>query len=327
MSMNNLSWSSKVWISVLGLAVVALLGLTLNAYQDLMSIKVAIPKVSKIKSVSQGGTVAVTFKISKDIPAVKIEICRDSNKTTQCKSLADKVIKSAATVRIPADYPLGKAVIKVTNRDTKNKPTNIVQSQMAVTITKATPTSEPESGGGGSGGGGGNGGGSGGPSSDVNNKINSSPPLVDEEESDGRKIIIQSNHSELIAGQTERITVTYRLNHWPGTYNGVMQIITQPFQGMDDISNISSVPTRQSEIADKWGSIYFEMPYSIPNGQSQSFAFDIKVPAKGYKGQDTVVLTAQIKDSYGPQYLNQDGTAPQGPINVSRGNEAKWAIR
>ncbi|TSC64247.1 MAG: hypothetical protein G01um1014106_210 [Parcubacteria group bacterium Gr01-1014_106] len=213
------------------------------------------------------------------------------------------------TVTLPAIAPGATVRFVLTAANVKTLFGSIFTRSAAVTTVGSPDSSSRDSGGGGSSGG----------SSNSAGQINNSPPLADEFESDGRKITIRSDHSELIAGQTERITVTYALNHWPGTYKGNMEVlVTSP-----DTSNISPSDGQHSRA----GGSSIVWSYSIPNGQSASFSFNVKAPPRGYQGRDHLEVTAQIHDTYGPIYLNQDGTAPEGPINVNRANVATWPIR
>lgn len=155
---------------------------------------------------------------------------------------------------------------------------------------------------------------------------NDSPPLHVEFERDGRKISIDSPHSELIPGQTQRFTATYSINHWPGTYQGEMNIFIEGNE-QSEFSNFSPTISNQRWLGDPQYELELDWPYSIQNGNSASFSFDMKVPEKGYANRDFVSIHAQNLDTFGPQYLNQDGTAPEGPITVSVAEKATFPIR
>lgn len=314
---------SLVLWSVIGVVGVTFIAVIAVYFQNYLATRVIGPSGVRV-AIRQGQTVTVQINTS-SAPSVKVELCQENSKPEKCQTLAARATGKQIAVRIPATYPIGKAIIKVVERDRVGNITGRVQYRRAVLVAKGlSPTqSSATSGGSGgessSGGGGDNGGGG----DSTSNVSNTSPPLVDEFESDGRKITIRSNHSELMAGQTERITVTYAVNHWPGTYKGRMEVFVQS----PDISNISPGVDDRRFYDGNEGRTYLVWSYSIPNGQSASFTFDVKVPPKGYKGRDSMEVHAQMIDTYGPQYLNQDGTAPEGPLNVSRANAATWPIR
>lgn len=324
-------------VGVLGLVAI-LLVIVNNA--DLLGVRILKKSNTRI-TVSQGER--VTLQITALPSARKIEICSQpkvsltgKNSTQTCKPLVNvfPAKQTKVNVVIPANFPVGRAFIQSRVRGKNNVLVNMppVKENINVLVKKAVvapPVSQESSGGGGSGGGnsgGSSGGGGGGSDSGSNSQANNSPSLTQKIESDGRIITIYSDHSELIAGETNHIIVTYAINRWPGSYRGKMQVFVDPLQLVTDVTNISA-GLQPKDFYSPWGQVYLEWPYVIVNGNSQSFSFDFKVPPKGYKGKSSITINAQNADTYGPQYLNSDGTAPEGPIDVHRAIEVTLPIK
>ncbi|MEX1997449.1 MAG: hypothetical protein WEA04_02100 [Candidatus Andersenbacteria bacterium] len=78
----------------------------------------------------------VQFTTSSQFPAVRIEICRDSfDAPNDCVLLARRVDGSNTAVFIPATYPIGKAIIRVTNITT-DEIAGLVQYQQQIVVVR-----------------------------------------------------------------------------------------------------------------------------------------------------------------------------------------------
>lgn len=305
-------------LGIVGIVIIVLIAAYFTNYLGTR----VLSKNSARTAVHQGDKVAIQFS---NVPNIrKLEICTD--KITNCATLQATVNAHAtrASITVPIKFPLGKAVVLVRTRDDNwqllpSSPSDEKIPLLIIAAKKPTPTPvAQEQGSGGSGGGGGGGNGGGGSSNDnaSTTSDNSYPPFSQSYTSDGRTMTIQVDHSELYANQTDHVTVTYALNEWPGTYQGNMQVFIQS----PDVSNFSPSISDQrfwDEVNPK-GTTMLVWPYSIPNGQSSSFSFDVKVPPVGYKSRNSLEIVSQLTDTYGPLYLNWDGTATQGNLNLSR---------
>lgn len=110
------------------------------------------PKVVVTK-LAPGASMNIGMPVLKKDDAKLIEICRGSIKQ-KCTVLAKNVLGIKKAIKIPASYPAGDAVIKVSFADTKTGTAKkVILSNLKVKITAANL-----SGAGGGGGGGGSGG-------------------------------------------------------------------------------------------------------------------------------------------------------------------------
>jgi hypothetical protein len=117
------------------LLVVASLGVFY--FGDLLPIRAIGPKSVRVR-VTQGQTYTVQINTTK-APSVKIELCREGTKPEKCQTLATKVKGKQATVRIPVNFSLGKAIIKVVERDAAGKLTSAVQYRRPALVVKRWP--------------------------------------------------------------------------------------------------------------------------------------------------------------------------------------------
>lgn len=136
-------------------------------YQAYLATRVIGPVGGRL-GVKQGQVATVQLR-SAARQSAKIELCRESVRPEQCRTLASKVSGKQAVVRVPVNYPIGKALLKVMNRDRAGRLTSQVQYRRAVLVVrgtaalkKAAPVAEESAGGGDGGGGGGSGDGGGG---------------------------------------------------------------------------------------------------------------------------------------------------------------------
>jgi hypothetical protein len=156
-------------IGIGGAALVVLVFLAAY-FSDFLSSRV-LSRQGGRASVKQGEDIVLSITTSKTTPFVKIEICQEKKTLTNCKTLKDKAAGKQVAVRIPTTYPLGKAVVRILERDKAGKLTSKVQYARPVLVTKgASPSQNTDQGGGGGSGGGGGG----------NNSSNDSnpPPAV-----------------------------------------------------------------------------------------------------------------------------------------------------
>lgn len=156
----------RVLLWVVGGGIGLVLVIVLTAYfQGYLTTRVLGPKGGRV-AVRQGEILSVQYKTSTTIPAVKVELCQENAKPEKCQALSAKATGAKINISIPAKFPLGKAFLKVTNRDKAGKITKNVQYRRPVLVVKgvqaAAPATQESSGGGGGGGGGSSGGGGGG---------------------------------------------------------------------------------------------------------------------------------------------------------------------
>lgn len=100
-----------------------------------------------------------TVVLPQTIPANKVEICRGL--PLRCTVLSAIARGKQVAVRIPVNYPLGRAYIKVTERDLQGRITGKIHYKRAVMIVPQPEPSEDSSGGSSGGGGSSSGGGGG----------------------------------------------------------------------------------------------------------------------------------------------------------------------
>lgn len=137
-----------------------------------------LPVKVAVLSIPRGGTVNIAMPLAQKNSLKTIELCRGLFKS-KCSILASKVVGVKKTVVIPASYPLGDGLIKVsTIGSSAGKPVLLLLVNKKVKIIAA----KTSGGGGGGGGGSGSGGSGGSGSSDgtislVNGGVSSPTPV------------------------------------------------------------------------------------------------------------------------------------------------------
>lgn len=125
------------------LASACVLGVIIFAatYGDYLGARIIGAKGGRI-SVRQGEVVSLQLPKT-SAPSVKIELCQENIKPEKCRLLVNKTSKKVLDATIPLSATLGKATIKVTERNNKGAITNNVLMRRPVLVVKAKPTPAP----------------------------------------------------------------------------------------------------------------------------------------------------------------------------------------
>ncbi len=128
------------WVSVGCIVAVIILAVT---FQDYLGARVIGAKGGRV-SVRQGEVVSLQLPKT-SAPSVKIELCQEGIKPAKCVLLINKTSEKKLDITIPSLAILGKANIKVTERNVKGAVTKKILMRRSLLVTKIKPTPAPTS--------------------------------------------------------------------------------------------------------------------------------------------------------------------------------------
>lgn len=135
----------KINPALLAIGAVAIIGFSGLAYYS-QYLPAASPARTRLE---QGQLYLVKYKTSSAVPAVKVELCNGANSKT-CKVLITKATGVQVLVVIPTNFPVGNAIIKISERNRALTLNGKIQKTIPVTITASSHlgslTSAPSSG-------------------------------------------------------------------------------------------------------------------------------------------------------------------------------------
>lgn len=127
-------------LGVIGGSIGALIVLLLVAvyFQDYLASRAIGPTGPRI-AVKQGEAITANINTS-SAPSVKVEICQERVQPARCATLAAKATGKEVVAKIPTNFPLGRALIKVTERDHTGRLTHRTQYQRPVMVVAGSAT-------------------------------------------------------------------------------------------------------------------------------------------------------------------------------------------
>lgn len=251
---------------VAAFCVIGVLAVLLLSYGEFAGTRLIAPTGPRLR-VKTGEVQTIQYTTSSRAPSVKIDLCQEKTRPTGCVTLAQKATGKSTNVQIPYEYPLGKALLIVSERLPNGKLSGKTQYRRPLIVLqgppKPSPTPTPYAGAGG-------------------------PLKTVVSERVGRRIEVTAPEP-MIVGKRVPVTIVYRTKDESGTYRGEMQVsVSSP-----DVFNIQ--PSRSDDVSGG----YMRWPYELGGGQTFTVTFEVKVPPVSYRG-DALQIQAQARDSSGP---------------------------
>jgi len=142
MNLRTLPQSQRVLLGIgtIALGTVGLLSALaiLGQYVQTRLITSAGPRLR----VKTGEIQTVTYKTSSRVPAVKIDLCAEKLPLTNCVTLAQTAAGEERNVRIPSDYPLGKALLVVRERQANGRLSGRIQFRRPLLVVQGVSPTE-----------------------------------------------------------------------------------------------------------------------------------------------------------------------------------------
>ena len=139
--LSNISGTRAITIVTAGENTVSTIGPVTVAGDIVGTISPTGPRVTAARGASH------SIELPRPKEAKKIEVCRHTDSGDECQTLVSSATGGVATIQLPANYPTGRAFIKVSERGNDGRLTGNVFYRRAIFVevssTEPTPTVEP----------------------------------------------------------------------------------------------------------------------------------------------------------------------------------------
>lgn len=133
--------TKNITLLIAGIVGISILGLCVVMFQQYLPTTVIGAKGGRA-SIRQGDSFSLKLPAT-TAPSVKIELCSEGTTLGKCTTLLARASFKTPTMTIPRTAPLGKAVIKVTERNAQGKITTKILMKKAILVAQAKQKPKP----------------------------------------------------------------------------------------------------------------------------------------------------------------------------------------